>query len=121
MACLALSLPLSNAQQQGHSIGLQPPYEQNTLSADTSRSQQEKMSRWANVERQKQLVKDTAKLVELTGKLKQHWEERGNQKVTDDDLRLLAQIEKLAHNIRERMAYAGEAPPPPPPQPLLTF
>jgi hypothetical protein len=119
IACLALTFSYANAQQQGHSIGLQPPYEQNTLSSDNSRTQE--MSRWANAARQKRLVKDSTKLVELTAQMKQRMAERGDKKVTDDDLKLLAQIEKLAHSIREEMAYAGEAPPPPPQQPLITW
>jgi hypothetical protein len=98
--------------QQGHSIGLQPPQEQNALSSGNSPTYQEKMAHWANVARQKQLVKDSAKLVELTAQLKQHRTEQSNNKVTDEDLRLLTQIEKLAHNIRVGMAFAGEAPPP---------
>jgi hypothetical protein len=80
------------------------------------------MSRWANAARQKQLVKDSTKLVELTAQMKGRMAERGDKKVTEDDLRLLTQVEKLAHNIREEMAYAGDAPPPPPPQqPLIAW
>jgi hypothetical protein len=87
----------------------------------TSRAQAEKLTRWANAERQKQMVKNSTKLVELTAQLKQRMAERADKNINDDDLKIVAQIEKLARNIREAMAFADEAPIPPTPQPLLTF
>ncbi len=125
LSCLALSHFCIVAQQGvGSPRQMQQPIGQRvgTLPTDysNSHSQQAKMSNWANANRQKQLVNDSAKLVELTARLKQHIEARGNQKASEEDFRLLAQVEKLAHNIRERMIYAGEAPKPaPPPQPML--
>ncbi len=76
-----------------------------------------KMARWANVARQKQLVKDTARLVELTRQFKEHMAVAGNARPTEADIKLMAQIEKLAHSIREEMANAGSLPPPPRPHP----
>lgn len=125
LSCLAQSYFCISAQQGvGSPRQMQQPIGQHvgTLPTDysNSHSQQAKMSSWANAKRQKQLVNDSAKLVELTARLKQHMEERGSQKVSEEDFRLLAQIEKLAHSIREGMVYAGEAPKPvPPPRPLL--
>jgi hypothetical protein len=83
-------------------------------------TQAEKMAQWSNALRQKQLVKDSAKLVELTAQLKQRMATKVDGKFSDDDIRLITHIEKLAHNIRESMAFAGKAPPPsPPPSPLI--
>ena len=121
---LALSFLSAGAQQTGSPHLMQQPIGQRVgpmpLDSSSSSLQQIRMAHSANVARQKQLVKDSAKLVELTANLKEHMAKQGNQKATDEDLRLITQIEKLAHNIREEMAYAGEAPPPaPPPQPLI--
>jgi hypothetical protein len=125
LSCLALTLTFSSAAQSNPPpLTLQQPIGQRvgTMSNDYSSTttQAEKMAQWANAVRQKQLVKDTAKLVELTAQFKQRMATQVDGKFSDDDIRLITHIEKLAHNIRESMAYAGKAPPPaPPPSPLI--
>lgn len=81
--------------------------------------QAERMSRWANAERQKQLIKDSVRLVALTRQFKERMAAAGNARPTEADLKLIAQIEKLAHSIRNEMAYAGSEPPLPHPQPNI--
>lgn len=76
-----------------------------------------RIARWSNAARQKQLVKDTARLVELTRIFKEHMAVAGNSSPSEADIKLIGQIEKLAHTIREEMANAGTLPPPPRPHP----
>jgi PBP1b-binding outer membrane lipoprotein LpoB len=76
-----------------------------------------KMARWSNVARQKLLVRDSARLVELTRMFNEHMAASGKAQPTEADIKLIAQIEKLAHIIREEMANAGALPTPPQPHP----
>lgn len=125
LSCSALALTCSSAaQSQPPPVMLQQPIGQRvgTMPTDyaSTTTQAQKMAQWSNALRQKQLVKDSAKLVELTAQFKQRMATRVDDKFSDDDIRLITHIEKLAHNIREGMAFAGKAPPPaPPPSPLI--
>jgi hypothetical protein len=77
----------------------------------------ERRLRALNIERQKQMVSDAAKLLKLAQELNSEVAAANTGEFSFDQLRKIAEIEKLARNVRERMAAAvGEAPnvmPPP--------
>ncbi len=59
--------------------------------------------------RLKSMASDTEKLVTLTKELNAKIEKSGADSLTRDDLRTLAEIEKLAHSIKWKMQLAAEA------------
>jgi hypothetical protein len=54
-------------------------------------------------ERHKRLAADTAKLVELTNELKTEVDKASKDELSLDVVRKAAEIEKLAHDVKERM------------------
>lgn len=65
-----------------------------------------------NTERQKQLVSDTNKLLKLAKELNDQVAANNPGSLTSDQMRKIAEIEKLAKSVRERMtAGVGEAQP----------
>lgn len=71
----------------------------------------ERRMRALNIERQKQMVSDTNKLLKLAKELN---DEIGTSNVgtfTPDQLRKIAEIEKLARNVKDRMTAGMSQPP----------
>ena len=64
-----------------------------------------------NAERQKEMISDTNKLLKLAKELNFEVAESGTDTLTPDDLHRLAEIEKLARSVKEKMAIAGQTPP----------
>ena len=54
-------------------------------------------------ERRKRLLADTAKLLELSTELKEEVEKTSRDELSLDVVRKAAEIEKLAHDVKERM------------------
>ena len=54
-------------------------------------------------ERRKRLIADTEKLVSLTGELKEEVAKASKDELSLDVVRKAAEIEKLAHDVKERM------------------
>jgi len=82
----------------------------------------ERRIRALNIQRQKQIVADTDKLLKLARELNQEVAQANTGTLTLDELHKIAEIEKLARNVRQRMTDApGEAPAmlPLPPPPLI--
>jgi hypothetical protein len=77
----------------------------------------ERRMRALNAERQRQMVSDTDKLLKLAKELNSEVATTSSDSFTPDQLHKIAEIEKLARSVRERMtAGTGEAPnmlPPP--------
>lgn len=72
-----------------------------------------KRMRMLNSERQKEIVSDTAKLLKLAREFNEEIAQSGVTSLTEAQLRRLAEIAKLAKNVRERMTYTlGSYPPP---------
>ena len=71
----------------------------------------EKMLRSQNAERQKSLVSDTNKLLRLTNELNAEIARTAPDALNDDELRKLAEIEKLAHNVKEKMSTSVRGTP----------
>jgi hypothetical protein len=65
-----------------------------------------------NIERQKEMVSDTNKLLRLARELNAEVAFQRSDALTPDQVRKVAEIEKLAKNVRERMALAVGQPQP---------
>jgi hypothetical protein len=65
---------------------------------------QERRIRELNVERQKEMVADTDKLLKLTAELNADIAQTHSTSFTPDQLRLLARIEKLAKSVKDKMS-----------------
>lgn len=98
------SLP-NRIDQQSHS-----PFD---AAADKDRDRDpmfaERQLRALNVERQKSLVSDTDKLVKLAQELNTEIEGSNPSALTAGQLRKIGDIEKLAHNVKQKMSisYSG--------------
>lgn len=62
-----------------------------------------KMTHLREDERRKRLITDTAKLVALTNELKAEVDNTSRDELSLDVIRKATEIEKLAHDVRERM------------------
>jgi hypothetical protein len=64
---------------------------------------QAQQARSRNTQRQKQLVQDTDKLLDLATQLKQDVDKTNKDMLSVDVIRKADEIEKLAHSVKERM------------------
>lgn len=115
-------------QQQNYGIrpsdinGLTDAFNPYRISTDQSmddfqRIMLETRLRALNLERQKQLVADTNKLLKLVKELNEEIASENTGNLSGDQLRKVAEIEKLARSVKERMVEGlmrptPEAPPP---------
>jgi hypothetical protein len=76
-----------------------------------SSPEMEKLLRSQNAERQKSLVSDTNKLLRLTNELNAEIARTGPDALSDNQLRKLAEIEKLAHSVKEKMSTSVRGTP----------
>jgi hypothetical protein len=71
----------------------------------------EKRVRSLNMERHKSVVSDTEKLLKLARQLDAEIASNSSDELTPEELRKVAEIEKLAHNVKAKMAQSfGEGP-----------
>lgn len=71
---------------------------------DDARSKMERdMAKRANQERQASLKKDTDKLLKLSTELKEYVDKTNENMLSMDVIKKAEEIEKLAHNIRDKM------------------
>jgi hypothetical protein len=79
-----------------------------------------KRLRALNADRQKSMVSDTDKLVKLARQLDAEIASNPSDELTPEELRKVAEIEKLAHNVKAKMAQSFDGGPRvnPPPIPL---
>jgi hypothetical protein len=70
----------------------------------------EERLRIINRERQKSLVSDTNKLLKLANELDMEIKNANPDSLTPSELRKLAEIEKLAHNVKDKMSYSVRGP-----------
>jgi hypothetical protein len=68
--------------------------------------QEEEQFRIMNKERQKSMVSDTNKLLKLAGELDAELKSSNPAALTPAQLHKLAEIEKLAHNVKDKMSYS---------------
>jgi hypothetical protein len=67
------------------------------------RQQQERMEKARNVDRQKQLERDTDKLLSLAKELKEEVNKSNKDTLSIDVVKKAAEIEKLAKSVKDRM------------------
>ncbi|HEY1648057.1 MAG TPA: hypothetical protein VGF96_08755 [Terracidiphilus sp.] len=67
-------------------------------------AQNEKLLRTLNTDRQKSLVSDTNKLLRLANELNAEIARTAPDELTASELRKMAEIEKLAHNVKDKMS-----------------
>ena len=102
----------------GSSVGQSPPYQQFpgrpgfNSSGDYDPVMAEKRLLALNIERQKQMVADANKLLRLAKELNDEVAASNTGTFTAEQLRKVAEIEKLARSVKERM-IAGSAQPQP--------
>jgi hypothetical protein len=96
----------------------------NTISSDETTEatpnpdEEQKLLNALNADRQKSMVSDTDKLLHLVNELNAEIVSKSPDALSPNQLRKIAEIEKLAHSVREKMSYSvrGTAPyhqPPP--------
>jgi hypothetical protein len=86
-------------QQGGIPMQHSPLHDDEAQMAD----RQLKMSEGRNAERQKKLVEDTAKLLELATQLKADVDKTNKNILSVDVIKRAEEIEKLARSVKERM------------------
>jgi len=74
--------------------------------------QNEKMLRALNADRQKSLVADTDRLLRLVNELNAEISRANPESLTPAQLRKVAEIEKLAHNVKDKMSTSVQCAPP---------
>jgi len=68
---------------------------------------EEEQAKLRNTERQKQLIADTQKLLSLANELKADVDKSSKDTLSLDVVRKADEIEKLAHNVKEKMKCTG--------------
>jgi putative cell wall-binding protein len=139
---IALLLALPSAAQNGQNgqsgqngqngppptpkSGLQHPFGQIPAAADDNIAPGdplwgEKQLRMLNADRQKQLVADTNKLLKIAQQLDAEIAGTNPDSLTPDQLRRIAEIEKLARSVKDKMSTSVRGAPPfhPEPPPLM--
>ncbi len=94
--------------------GVIPPQDSNQASSLNDQYgnsvEVEKRLRMINVERQKSMVADTDKLLKLAQELNDEIAKINSGDLSPAQLRKVAEIEKLAHNVRDKMVMSVRGP-----------
>ena len=112
----------SNGGQNQGMGGMHPHPDLSPLSPDDADpAMVERRIRALNIQRQKQIVADTDKLLKLARELNEEVAKANTGTLTPDELHKIADIEKLARNVRQRMTegVGGSQTNIPPPAPLI--
>jgi hypothetical protein len=80
-----------------------PPGEPNDPRDPMQRQRLEKMEKARQTDRQKQLVRDTDKLLDLAKQLKEQVDKSDKDTLSIDVVKKAAEIEKLAKSVKDRM------------------
>jgi hypothetical protein len=130
LVCALMCVLPGRAQSSGGSSGgqgqgmgdIHPHHDLSSLSPDdVDPAMAERRIRALNNERQKQIVADTDKLLKLARELNEEVAKANTGTLTMDELHKIADIEKLAHNVRQRMTESVGEPQTnmPPPVPMV--
>lgn len=91
-------------QQQVPNIPTQPGFGEPPGPTDPMERQRlQKMEKARNTDRQKQLVRDTEKLLSLAKELKEDVDKTNSDTLSVDVVKKAAEIEKLAKSVKDRM------------------
>jgi hypothetical protein len=121
LIAVLLAVPCgTSSQQQSQGMGgrLSPvphdfPQDPSQLSPFTdpnNSAEAEKRLRMINAERQKTMVADTDKLLKLAKELNEEVTHSNSGELSAGQLRKVAEIEKLAHNVRDKMIMSVRGP-----------
>lgn len=106
LALVFFASSLGLAQHASHSQGFPPPPSPASPPApdDAARAQMEKeTAKAANKQRQEQIKTDTDALLKLATELKQYVDKSNENTLSLDVIKKAEEIEKLAHNVKEKM------------------
>jgi hypothetical protein len=97
-----------------------PAIDTPSQSSDPDSIEQERQMRALNADRQKSMVSDTNKLLKLVTELNAEVSSANSDTLSLNQLHKLAEIEKLAHSVKEKMSTSVRGvpsylPPSPPP------
>jgi len=109
--CRAQQSSMSNQQQMSTPRGfpqVSGPFSANGDPIDDI--QAEKRISALNAERQRSMVSDSEKLLKLAAELNNEIARSNTGELTPAQLRMVAEIEKLAHNVRDKMAMSVRGP-----------
>ena len=108
LACVPAGRSQTSGQDAGSQGSMHPYYPGPHVPMDTSgdydAATTERRLRAMNAERQKQMVADANKLLKLAKELKDDVASSKSDSFTPDQLHRIAEIEKLARSVKERMA-----------------
>ena len=91
--------------------GMHPHPDLGSLSSDDADPAiVERRIRALNIQRQKQIVADTDKLLKLARELNEEVAKANTGTLTPDEMHKIADIEKLARNVRQRMTESVGEP-----------
>jgi hypothetical protein len=77
-----------------------------TVQVNPESSPDQKRLRLLNAERQKSIVSDTEKLLKLARELNDQVAASDSASMTDEELRKVAEIAKLARSVKEKMSFS---------------
>lgn len=98
------------------------PFDEPVYTVDPMREQAEaKRLRAMNEQRQKSMVADADRLVKMTADLNAQVNSEQRSQLTPDEERQLAEIQKLAHNIRQKMSASVKQTPATTPNSMTPF
>jgi hypothetical protein len=107
---LAVVFAVCAGFQKGASAGLPSPtttqWGSGPQFGETDPSLEQKRLRAINADRQKSMAADTEKLLKLARALNDEVEKSHPDSLTPSQLRTVAEIEKLAHSVKEKMSYS---------------
>lgn len=107
---LAVVFSVCAGVQKGPSAGLLSPATAQLGSGpqfgEIDPAQEQKRLRAINADRQKSLAADSEKLLKLARALNDEVEREHPDSLTHSQLRTVAEIEKLAHGVKEKMSYS---------------
>ena len=109
-------LPLPGGAQNGPSGMQQPTLRQHLPMSpaplnDADPIQEERWLRGLNIERQKMMVSDANKLLKLASELNAEVSSSNQDSLTPAQLRNVAEIEKLARSVKEKMSTSAQGTP----------
>jgi hypothetical protein len=101
-------LPVSGGSGGPHGVNQLPGDPNDNPPPDQINLQMaEKRRNMINIQRQEAIVKDSNKLLKLATELNEEVARENRGALSPDQMRKLAEIEKLAHNVKEKMATTG--------------
>ena len=106
MLCALLFLSSITSAQSVSAAGQIPGRGREDTATASEKQRQDilkEMAKKANKERQAELVRDTDKLFELASQLKEYVDKTNENVMSLDVMKKAAEIEKLAHSVKEKM------------------